>query len=73
MAGKEWEIAVLVRVGDDTPDGAAEWLKAELAMKLQPGEEGSPWQQYSKGSPSYVVGAIREVRPSTNAAPGSAE
>jgi hypothetical protein len=54
----KWEIIV----DGDTPDEAIAWLKAEVAMKLQPGEARSPWQAHGKGAPSLVLGSVREVR-----------
>lgn len=57
-----WEIIGQFTVEADTPAEAIAWLKAALAARLQPGEEGSPWQPYGQGEPSYVVGSVRQLR-----------
>lgn len=56
----KWTIAIQTTIDAATPDEAADWLRAELVMKLQPGEEGSPWVAYDGGlaAPSYSVGPI---------------
>jgi hypothetical protein len=41
--------------------GGAAWLKHQLAARLQPGEEGSPWQTYGRGMPGYVLGSVRQT------------
>jgi hypothetical protein len=57
----QWAIVGQFTVEADTPDEAVAWLKAELAAKLAPGEEGSPWQTYGNGEPSYVLGSVRQL------------
>ena len=57
-----WAIVGQFTVEADTPDAAIAWLKAELAARLRPGEEGSSWQPYGQGEPGYVLGSVRELR-----------
>lgn len=56
----KWGILIQATIEAATPDEAADWLKAELRDKLQPGTEGSPWVAYDGGiaAPSFIVGAI---------------
>ena len=58
----KWQIVGQFTIEADTPDEAIAWLKGELARRLEPGEEGSPWQEYGKALPAYVLGSVREVR-----------
>ena len=52
------------------PDEAIARRKHHLATRLEPGEAGSPWQPYGKGTPAFVVGAVRRVRPVSGPGPG---
>ncbi len=58
-----WTIVAPFTVEADDPDQALARVRGELAVRLQSGEEGSPWQPDDGGGtpPQFVVGSIRRV------------
>jgi hypothetical protein len=57
----KWVVAVQVTLDGDTPDEAIAWLEGALARRLEPGEEGRPWQAYGQDEPRVVPGSVQQL------------